>query len=259
MYKVYLVDDEQLALIGIKKTFLWNEYGFEVIGDTTDSTEAIEEILKLKPDVVFTDIKMDVVTGLDLIKYLRRKKVSAEFVVVSGYADFTYAQDAIKYDVFDYCLKPIMQNNANDILKRLKKALDVKNGVYEADEQDDTENEFDQDILRDIENVRFKNMIIFIHNNYMDRLYLGELSEKFKLNSNYCCHLFKKYFNCNFSDYITQIRMKKASELLKNSDLSVDDIARKIGYEDYYYFNKVFKSCFGVTPYKYKSSVNYSG
>ena len=88
MYKVILVDDEIWSLEGLAASFEWEENGFRVIGKYTESLEAIAHIKEECPDVVFTDIRMPDMTGLEMMKEIRETNQDTEFIVVSGYAQF---------------------------------------------------------------------------------------------------------------------------------------------------------------------------
>ncbi|MBC7884470.1 MAG: response regulator, partial [Saprospiraceae bacterium] len=118
MYRVLIVDDEPWALVVIRKLFNWEENGFEVIGETTSSKKAIDIISSEQPDVVFTDIRMPNFDGIELIKIIRQKKIDTEFIIISGFAEFSYAQEAIRNGALDYCLKPMDPNKTDQLLKR---------------------------------------------------------------------------------------------------------------------------------------------
>ena len=98
-------------------------------------------------------------------------------------------------------------------------------------------------------------MLLYIFQNINTKMNLKELSDKFSLNSNYCSTLFGKYFNCGFSDYVAGIRMANAAKMLAESDLSIKNRAIN-GYDDYFYFNKVFKRIIGVTPNEYRKKAS---
>jgi len=463
MYRVVLVDDEPWTLRGIRETFEWKRYGFEVIGCYTSALQAMKEILSKNPDVVFTDIRMPCVTGIELMNTLRKEEIKAEIVVISGYSEFEYALEAIKNGAFDYCLKPINEEITTSLLSRLKRRLDEKReirirdiiengkinpaeannifgfhrgyryyqvlvsndatdfsfsdilnqydnldyaefrmsrniyavvnsdidlysslmkvpvdrtigvssvhdsirsllslieeasiaastsfitgkkGIYEykpsnsqalnffvkraislLNDQNFTEyqkmiesipdifmkSEFTTEdlcyiwnqlimhfeltspkILQDSElttlewhqlaarfdgikdfcqcllrnNIynygaegeddcssddksSFNKMLAYINQNYDQPIRLKDLSQMFYINKNYACFLFRKYTGLTFSEYINKLRMEKACELLANTSLSISEVAEKSGYPDYFYFSKLFKKVYGITP-----------
>jgi two-component system response regulator YesN len=248
MFRVLLVDDEPWDLLGMEKGFPWSETGFSVIGQTTNPVEALDIILKEVPDVIFTDIRMPEISGIELIKKARENNIKSEFIIVSGYAEFEYAKEVIKYSGYYYLLKPIDLDEAEELLKKLYIHLKQKQDVSLSDVGNYSEIHGESYIT----NENFKKLLDYINSNYSEEISLNELSEKFHLNTTYICDLFKEITDKTFLEYITDIRMKKACELLKDTRLSIAEIAEKTGYKDYYYFNKVFKKNLGVPPGKYR-------
>lgn len=119
MYKVFIVDDEPLVIKSLISCVRWEDYGFVIAGYALSGAEAFEEITRVKPDLVFTDIRMPGISGLELIRNLKNAANEALFVIISGHAEFALAQKAISYGVFGYCLKPV---DDEDIVAYLKKA-----------------------------------------------------------------------------------------------------------------------------------------
>lgn len=97
-------------------------------------------------------------------------------------------------------------------------------------------------------------VISYVTDNYNKNLTLANVSEKVYLSPNYLCNLFKKELGVNFNAYLTQVRVNKAKELLKTTNLTTQYIATEIGYSDYSYFSQVFKKQTGMTPSEYKYS-----
>ena len=126
MYKVILIDDERWSLEGLVNVFPWEEMGFQVIAQFTDSRKAFDMIARQNPEVIVTDIRMPNISGLELIKRVREMKKKSEFVIISGYDDFKYAQQALQLGAFDYRLKPIEPDDARRLLQNLKKHIDEK-------------------------------------------------------------------------------------------------------------------------------------
>jgi len=126
MYKILIVDDEPVVRNGIKNKINWNEAGFEFVGDCEDGREAMKAVDALQPDVVLTDIYMPFVDGLELAKYISEKYPHIKVVILTGYDDFEYAQQAVKLKVYDFLLKPITANELSKILEKLKNDLDIE-------------------------------------------------------------------------------------------------------------------------------------
>lgn len=117
MYTVVIVDDEPWALQGLAEIIDWNNEGFSIIGQFTDPDEAFEFLCKKEPDVVFTDIRMPGLSGLDLIEMSRVKGLNCEFVLISSYEDFEAAQKGIRLHVWEYILSPITRKISIVLLK----------------------------------------------------------------------------------------------------------------------------------------------
>ena len=107
MYKVVLVDDEEWGLASLKSAFRWEEHGFEVMFASTDPAAAWTVIQKWNPDVVFCDIRMPGMDGFAVLDEIQKNHLKSRFVIVSGFAEFQYAQEAISKGVYDYLLKPV--------------------------------------------------------------------------------------------------------------------------------------------------------
>ncbi|WP_042166605.1 response regulator transcription factor [Paenibacillus gorillae] len=120
MFKVLLVDDEVYVRQGLRQLIDWQECGYEVIGEAANGAEAFEAVKASEPDLVVTDIRMPVVTGLELIGKVKEAGMEGiAFIVLSGYEDFKYAQQAMRYQVQDYILKPIDVDELKAALSRL--------------------------------------------------------------------------------------------------------------------------------------------
>ncbi|NLE15470.1 MAG: response regulator [Spirochaetales bacterium] len=123
-YTILLVDDETAVREGIRSRTPWERYGFCVVGEAGNGIEALELVEELHPDVVITDIRMPYLDGIELIQKIRLTHPTTTLVILSGYDEFTYAQQAMRYDVSEYVLKPVSVEDLCNLLKRLGKHLD---------------------------------------------------------------------------------------------------------------------------------------
>lgn len=125
MYKVIVADDEPLMLEGWKTMIDWNKFGYELCGAASDGDEALELVERIGPDLLLTDIRMPGLGGLELIRELReRRSLPMKSVIVSGYAEFDYARQAMRFGVDRYVLKPIVSEEIHELLQDLKLPLD---------------------------------------------------------------------------------------------------------------------------------------
>lgn len=132
MYQVMLVDDEKMIINSLALGFDWKESGFEVVATATNSTEALKMIEFIRPDIVFTDIKMVGMSGIELMEKVKEILPQIKFVVISGYADFEYAQKAIHLGALAYCLKPLENEEIAEILTLARRGLDNAQAVIQS-------------------------------------------------------------------------------------------------------------------------------
>lgn len=146
MYKIMLVGDEPLALLGMEEIIDWNAEGFTVVASCSSGTEALEQAENLSPDAVVTDIRIPDMTGIELLEKIRKIRPQTEFFVVSAYSDFEMAREAIRLAALDYVLKPLseeeflkaagcMRNKLDQRQKRKEEQplrIDKKNPVFPA-------------------------------------------------------------------------------------------------------------------------------
>lgn len=243
MYSVFIADDEAWIAIGLKKLIEKSGLPFKVTGEANNGVTVLEELEKNPPDVLFSDIRMPGYTGLEVLEKLQEKGIETKVVFISGYAEFEYAQKALALKAYDYLLKPIEQEQLNKVLERIA-------AEYAKDESHDTaaqEEEISLTVIRQI--------VQEIQERFTENITLTDLAEKYGISTSHLSGLLKNELKLPFSEYITARRMQRAKELLKDENLSIAQVAEQTGYNDYFYFTKVFKKTTGITPSKYRKGV----
>jgi Response regulator containing CheY-like receiver domain and AraC-type DNA-binding domain len=127
MIKVFLVEDEIVIREGIHRMIPWTEYGFEFAGEAGDGEIALPLIRAIKPDVLITDIKMPFMDGIALSKLIKKELPDMKIIIISGFDDFKYAQQAISLGVERYLLKPITKNNFIEVLEEIRIKFEMEN------------------------------------------------------------------------------------------------------------------------------------
>lgn len=239
MYQVYMVDDDELILEEIVETVPWMDNGFAVAGYSSNPHTALEQILELRPDVIISDLKMPAMDGIEMIRILRERGLDCEFVMLSAYGTFEDSRAFFLLEGFDYILKPLQQAEIQIVLERLSKKLADRQGKTSFPE------------LRGV-NSAFSEMVAYITENFSQKHTLRQLSARFNLNENYICNLFSKHYNSTLTRYVTELRMREALQMMKQTQKAFKEIAIDCGYTDYYYFCKVFKEYYGASPTQYR-------
>ena len=120
MLKIFLAEDEVIVRETIKRMIPWEELGFELVGEAADGEMALPLLIRQKPDLLITDIKMPFMDGLTLAKLAKKELPELKIVILSGYDDFNYAKQAISIGVEDYLLKPITKNALIERLSEIR-------------------------------------------------------------------------------------------------------------------------------------------
>ncbi|MGN0243494.1 MAG: response regulator [Lachnospiraceae bacterium] len=121
--KVFLVEDEMLIRNGIKKSIDWEEEGYCFAGEASDGELAYPMILKVRPDILITDIKMPFMDGLELSRLVKKEIPDVKILILSGYDDFEYAKEAIQIGVTEYMLKPVSSGKLLEALEKVSKSI----------------------------------------------------------------------------------------------------------------------------------------
>ncbi len=242
MINVYIADDEVWIILGLKKLLEKLNMDVYVVGTANNGLTAKEEIGMFKPDVVFTDIRMPGLTGLELLQAIPEVSPESRVVLISGYAEFAYAKEAVKHHAFDYLLKPIKEEE----LKRVMESLLEKKGEIPEKEEEESSPTYDKMI---------DNVVSEIREHYMEDISLTSLATKYNVSMGRLSEMIKERLQVNFSDYIASLRIQRAKELLRDDSISIQEIAEIVGYNDYFYFTKVFKKVEGISPSKYRKEI----
>ncbi len=118
MFKVLIIDDEPNIRKGLINIINWKKFQCEICGEASDGVEGLDKIEENRPDLVFADINMPEINGLEMIKTAKQIIPNSKFIILSGYREFTYMQEAIKIGAFDYILKPSSIEDICEVVKR---------------------------------------------------------------------------------------------------------------------------------------------
>lgn len=240
MYGVCLVDDEYFVAKSLESRLDWESLGFRILGTAGSGAEAESLCARVRPELVFTDIRMPGMDGLELIRRLKARFPEMLFIVISGYAEFQYAKEALNLGAIGFCTKPFDDDELLAVLERARGRLDARAADAAPPEEPSFQGPAGE-------------ICTFLHEHYGDPgLSAQSVADKFGFSPNYLSQMFKKATGENLIGYLTKLRIRRACDLLKKSALPVGEIGQRVGYPDYFYFAKVFKKSVGVTPTEYR-------
>ncbi len=247
MYKLLIVEDEMIIRKGIIGGFAWNDMGFEIIGEAANGKSALKLLEGLAPDslpdIVLLDIQMPGMNGIQLMEQLESTYPSIKTVILSGFNDFSYAQQAIALGALGYLLKPTKKTDIEKTFLRVRRILDERQ-------------EEPKDLPKHVKDPVIDKIKRYVEQNYNQKVTLETVAELAYMNPSYISTYFKQKTGISFKNYITELRIEKAKKLLQETSLKTYDISGLIGYEDYRYFCKLFKSVTGMTTVGFRKSVN---
>ena len=241
MLDLVIVEDEEIIRRGLICTIDWLKLGAKVVGEAGNGQEALEVIREKKPDVVLTDIKMPIMDGIALTEALRAEGNPAKLIYLTSYADFSYAQQALRLEVSDYLLKPVNEEDLGKALMKLEKPP-------EAPKQDELSWDEGLKAAYHTGNPYVQAALKRIEGGYQNRLSSETLADELGVSASYLSRRLKEETGQTFGSLLAQYRLQKAIEMLQAGTWKVYEIAEETGFGDYKNFSQVFKKYLHTTP-----------
>ena len=274
--RVLIADDEERICELIKFLGNFQEEGMECLPFAKTGKEALERVEKELPELLITDIKMPVFSGLHIAKEIARKKLPTKVIIVSAYSDFSYAKEGIQAGVSDYLLKPIKKKELQESIRKVKEELKEKESIEEIIEEKAEETMMSQELSREkslsksfVEKKAMEDLFLdapcshlvslskkFIDQYFEEDIGLEEVAEHCKVSTSYLSTQFKKELSLGVNKYISGLRMERAKMLLAETNLSITEIASRLFYYDAKYFSKCFFEKMGMNPKDYRNSLH---
>lgn len=270
MVKVMIIDDEEIIREGLKKTIDWESMDCMIAGEAEDGESGLKAALSLKPELIFTDIRMPGLDGLQMMACLRKMKLPCKVIILTGFRDFEYAQEAVKQGAYRFLLKPVRTEDLklaiseavkeikssrtkDEILNNLEKRVKEYYGIEQSDAEIPAGKEKNEDATGNPKYLVGK-ALSYIKANYASALNLKIVSDEIYVSTWYLSKLLKKETGDNFINILNKIRVENAKRLLQDPKYKIYEIANIVGFTDVPYFTKIFKKVTGCTPMEYKNS-----
>ncbi len=238
MCKVLIASDDALELEALKIIIYKKIKNVSIVGLACNGDEVISMNTNLNPDIIFLDTMLPGKDGFEVTKIIKKNYKEKIIVLMSIYDNFESLQRALKVKADDYLLKPIKPEKVIEILSDYLK----NNECMLLDENLSNEYKLNQTLN-------------YIEKNFKKNITLKEVAEYMNYSTTYFSKSFKKYVGVNFNKYITQIRVQEAKRVLRETNISINDLAFDMGYNEPNYFCKVFKKEEGITPSEYREKV----
>lgn len=243
MYRVVLIDDERMIVEGLRKVIPWQDYGCEVVGTAEDAVSGAALIRKVHPHIVFTDIRMPGRDGLAMLAGLRSEFPDMQVSVLTGYRDFSYAQEAIRLGVTRFLLKPSK-------LDEIREALSAMTDRLRALPVSGTEESTD---CQQAGHYLVRRALSYMQQHYAEKLTLSEVADACYVSQWHLSQLLNRYAGKSFNDILNTLRIDEAKRLLADPSLKIGDIGEMVGYADPAHFAKVFKKLTDMSANEYRS------
>lgn len=245
MKNILIVDDEKFVRLGVKSMIERTGLCTGKIIDCKNGAEALERIHEMEFDLIFSDIKMPIMDGIELINTITKQNLSkAKLVMISGYDEFNYAVEAMRNGACEYLLKPIERENFTKLLEKIQKQLDektlegVKNIENLTSDADKTQ--------------KIQTAIEYIKKHYNENINMAVVSNEVSMNYTFFSETFKEITGKSFVDYLKSVRINMAKKLLRSTCVQVSRISTEVGFNDEKHFSKTFKIETGSTPSEYR-------
>ena len=237
MYRVVLIDDEQIIVKGLSKVVKWADYNCAVAGTAGNAAQGTALIREVKPHIVFTDIRMPDQDGLTMLAGLRSEFPEMRITVLTGYRDFAYAQEAIRLGVVRFLLKPSKMDEIHEALETMTAQL----GKGQAEEDPGTGNFI------------VRQAVAFMEENYARKLTLLDVADHCFVSQWHLSKLINRHMEKSFYDLLNSIRVEAAKRLLEDPKLKIGEIVELVGCSDGAQFARIFKKAVGVSANQYRN------
>lgn len=251
MYKVVLIDDEQIILNGLKRVISWEAYDCQVIGTAPDGVHGLELIRKEQPDIVLTDIRMPNMDGLSMVAAIKSEFPQTQVSILTAFRDFEYAQRAITLGVARYLLKPSK-------MEELKEAIEHMVSIcrLQAPEEKVEEPEVAKPEESEASVFVVNSALQYIQAHFAEHIRLSDVADSVYVSQWHLSKLINRHLCKSFFDILNEMRVEEAKRLLPDPSLKVHEIADRVGFSDVAHFSKTFKRIVGKSPVEYRASMD---
>ncbi len=228
MKRAIIIDDEAMCIDLVEGLIRRYNMPIDVVGTGMNGKTAIELAKELRPDLIYLDIELPDLTGIEVMAALKDSlDYDPDIIVITAYGSFEYAQSVFRLGAKDILLKPV---DYKKFFETMERVLGFK---Y-------------------TDNSTFNEILEYIHSHYTEDVDLDFLCDKFHLSKSHVSRLFNQHLSTTFVNYRNTLRVEDAKELLKSSGMTIQQISEQVGFDSMHYFYRVFRKLTGKTPKSYQ-------
>ena len=206
MFRVLIVEDEDIIRKGIAYTMDWMGMGCTIVGEAANGQEGLDKIEELKPDIVLADIMMPVIDGIEMIRIAKDKfDFSFKSIILTSYADFEYAKQAIDLDVSAYLMKPVdeeeIKKNVAKIISEIEKEHEFERYSEIKKSSEDVGDIF---VKTDKENDYVRQMLDATKEHFSEKISIEMFSERLGVSTSYLSRKFKEATGTSYLDFLNK-------------------------------------------------------
>ncbi|MDE6092765.1 MAG: response regulator [Ruminococcus sp.] len=254
MYNVLLVEDDSTLRFIYSKMKTWTECGFTIAKQAANGKDALAILQKESFDMIFSDIRMPFVDGIEMLRKLSEQGNTIPVVFASSYDEFEYARQGLILGAFDYLLKPVDEKKLAQVLERLKNHIEENSNHVQIEE---AVSDVFSELGICVESSTFIHQTaIYFSKHYGEVFTADDIAEAHGYSKDYFGKLFKKNFGLTFHEVYSRIKISYAIYLLRTGNYKAYEISDILGYSSVDYFTKIFKEITGETPSRFKAKLN---
>lgn len=247
LMKVVLVEDEYYVRKGIIRALDWEAHGCFIAGEAENGEKGISLVEETRPQLVIADIEMPMMDGIEMVRRLKAKGISAEYIFLTSHQNFNYVYNAMKMEVIDYLLKPFHPEDLLACIHKARLRLHLDEEEWRKSEREELQ----------VKNALVREAVNYVRAHYAEEISSVSVSLHLNLSTAYFCRIFKKETGYTFGQYLSNYRVQIAAGMLKNFDVRVNEVAAEVGILDSNYFSQIFKRIMGIAPKDYQNLKRY--
>ncbi|MFF2483918.1 response regulator [Paenibacillus sp. NPDC058071] len=253
MIKACVVDDEKLVRKGIITVMPWDKFSIEVVAEASNGVRALEVMSEQPIDLLFTDLNMPEMDGMQLIRAVKEQHPNVQIVILTCHPEFEYVQEALRLGAIDYILKTQLENDLMEdmlqqIVTRYYERLSAVSQPKLVDSNMVKKGKYPDEIVKAIVNA-----VSHMQEQTEMSFTQEQIAKVANMSRGYFSQCFKDIMGMNFHKFVKDMRLARSKQLLLTTNRPIYDIAEQTGFKDEKYFSRLFLLEVGVLPSDFRN------